>query len=214
MDITMGTAQSVSKPIGLREKVVERREVKVAVWMTFQVEQPSRMLPRSEYQNIVDTDFNPARRARRSLNDVFDPPGFNAVFDCKVNHIDVRSTRRRSAFGAPCGSVEASNWTLDKDLALGQIDPIRLAGYDDTKSINLYIVSANFIGINTWLPHRIIFFTDPSTGERPAELSELLSLPEDSKRHLQVIVAREIGHILIGPGHPDENTSQLAAGNP
>ncbi len=209
MDITMGTAQSVSKPIGF--KIMKRREVKVAVWIVRSDRNPPGMLPTDpEYQNIVDTDFNPTEAELNNyLNNVFDPQ-INAVFDCKVNHIDVRfDTATGTAFGAPAEDVKAPNWTLDTDLALGkEFDPIRLAGYDDTKSINLYIVSANFIGINTWLPHsnylhRSINWGKASRTQRIVVVAG--GWPRTSFGYFDT-VAHEIGHILIGPGHPDENT--------
>ena len=209
LDIKMGTAQSVSKPIGF--KIMKRREVKVAVWIVRSDRNPPGMLPTDpEYQNIVDTDFNPTEAELNNyLNNVFDPQ-INAVFDCKVNHIDVRfDTATGTAFGAPAEDVKAPNWTLDTDLALGkEFDPIRLAGYDDTKSINLYIVSANFIGINTWLPHsnylhRSINWGKASRTQRIVVVAG--GWPRTSFGYFDT-VAHEIGHILIGPGHPDENT--------
>lgn len=193
------SVESVSTPIAA--KVMKKRTIRVRVW---RVKSDSGALPA----------FNPTQAELENyLNGVFQPQ-INAVFDCSMSseigpmNFD---TAAGTDWGAPTnGPVTPGNGSLDFDPGYGhEMTAIRSGNYVSSFNINLYRVAVeNLQGVG-WKAAEKKFETIPAAGialvdpnKREAWIAA--GLPLSLTRGLDTI-AHEIGHILLGRGHPDEN---------
>ena len=197
------TAQSFSSPISF--KAMKQRTVRVRVW---KVKGDNGELP----------SFSPTKEELENhLNKIFKFQ-INAIFDCNLETIGPLNydTANATVFGAPTNQsalVEPDNGILDftEDFA-GEMSIIRVGGHVTTFNINLYIVGgSHWVAARRWdaegskiatLKAQAIANRNEENTRRECWIPGESITPADG---LQTI-AHEIGHILFGDGHPENNT--------
>jgi hypothetical protein len=211
MTLKMGDSESISKPIGF--KVMKHRTVKVVVWrVTSDRNPPGMVATHPDYEEPKAPDFNPTEEdLEDKINDYF-APQINTVFNCEIKSITVNFDIATNVdFGVP-EEIPAKNGHLDMDgLDKGEFKLIHAKGYDDTKSINVYFVGrAIYVTSPRWLPasnKSRRSFADGITmvDERICIIANGFQMePEEQIDTL----CHEIGHIIIGIGHPDNKDEE------
>ena len=215
IDLKIGTSVSISRPVGF--KVMKARAVKVVVWRVFSDKNPEGTMPEDPgYVQPVGPHFNPTEeQLENHFNDLFTPQ-INTTFDCELRNITVRfDTANGEAFGAPADKVNPFDGILDITVAGldTEFDAVRAEGHDATRSINLYILGdIGYISGNYWsevlgilAPKLMYGIADPAN-----RIAAVCGNSYEPWAHLIDICGHEIGHILVGEGHPDTDSPGVA----
>jgi hypothetical protein len=160
-------------------------------------------------------DFQPTKDMLDNyLNDLFRPQ-LNVEFDCSIEHSTVRfDTADGTAYGAPANAVAPGNQYLDSNGNLEhEFEAIENRCYSNVDSINIYFVGGVLsIWQRGFLDNQFtaIPFIDgmANINRRLAVIANGVRLTDTE--YLDTMV-HEIGHILLGEGHPDrgDNRSPL-----
>lgn len=210
IDLKMGNNTSVSKPLGI--KVMKERVVKAVVWTVMSNLNPEGVGPGDPgYIEPVAPDFEFTKKEIEDyLDDVYSPQ-INASFKCELRNITVRfDTLDGTAFGAPANKIEPGNENLDIGTIESidqEFEPIRLAGYDDSVSVNFYIVGGvNHIVSNIWVPQLDLIYSQSMNGRAEPEGRICVVAGGFLNPQIEYLdtMTHEAGHLLAGAGHPDE----------
>ncbi|QTN33680.1 hypothetical protein HZ994_15635 [Akkermansiaceae bacterium] len=222
LDLKMGDNTSVSKPVGF--KVMKYRKLKVTLWLITSDQNPPNTSPNDpNYKPLRAPDFQPTKELLDNyLNDLFTPQ-LNVEFDCKIEENTVRfDTATGAAYGAPPNALNAptaTNGHLDTQADLSiEFDSIRAAGHDDDASINLYVVGgATYLFMRGWFPDKNQFYFNFADGlsNIPTRTCVIANGLRNTDADFLDTIGHEIGHILVGEGHPDlgDNLSPLPGTN-
>lgn len=198
-----GQAQSVAVPIAA--KVMKKRVVRVRVWRVKSDDYPNKPseLPK----------FNPSNQEIETyLNEVYGPQ-INASFTCNDETVGPLGfdTADGSDFGGAEDDLESGNRMLNIDTSIGgeEISAIRTSCYVSSYNINLYLVG----GVLAIQPHSW------NTGTQKLDTVDAYGIAHIERRSAWIAagiarptvegldtIAHEIGHLIIGEGHPDEKS--------
>ena len=208
LDLKMGGNASVSKPVGF--KVMKYRKLKVTVWLITSDQNPPNTSPNDpNYKPLLAPDFQPTKELLDNyLNDLFTPQ-INVDFDCKVEESTVRyDTATGADYGAPAEVLNAANGYLDTTNNLDkEFDDIKAAGNDIESSINVYIIGGATLHWTHTLDFENIHLMHglPSDGltNIPSRTCVIANGLLNTEADFLDTIAHEIGHVLVGEGHPD-----------
>ncbi len=203
LEIKLGGSSSLSTPIGI--KVMKRRTVKPRVWLIpclkagGAVSHPTVKPTKTELDNYLTGVFLPQ---------------LNASFDCTVTETEPLAfdTADGTAFGAPADRLAPGNGYLDtNNSAIAEYKTIRDQYYDEEANMNIYILGGVMaIKTSVWHATADKLLTSPSfavgltnPGTRTCVLVSNLVFG-NNPGELKDTIAHEIGHIILGEGHPDE----------
>lgn len=216
LDLKMGDNTSVSKPVGF--KVMKYRKLKVTFWLITSDPNPPNTSPNDPgYIPFRIPDFQPTKELLDNyLNDLFTPQ-LNVEFDSKIMTNIVRfDTATGADYGAPAVELKAPNGYLDTRNSLDkEFSPIFNTGNDVDANINVYIIGGaisvwthelDFAGVN--LAHGLPSDGVTNISRRICVIANGLS---NTNADFLDTIAHEIGHVLLGEGHPDlgDNLSPL-----
>ena len=209
LDIKMGAVDSVTKPIGL--KVMKERVIKVVVWKVASDRNPEGVAQGDPaYQAPIEPVFTKTEAELNNyLNDIYKPQ-VNARFECEYRDIAIRfDTSDGTPYGAPANKLNPANGSLDIIGGLdNEFNAIREEAYDDTRSINVYLVAASGnITTYKWIEQLDFLKSSSYRGYADPE-RRLVAVACGFGSDPLVIMdttAHEIGHLLLGEGHPDTN---------
>lgn len=193
---------AVDLPIGV--KVMKRRTVKVAVWL----------IPRLRANGTVDQLlYKPTQKELDDfLNSVYQPQ-VNMAFDCDV--IETPPFKFDIAdgtdFGAPAETLVPENGYLDtNNKGVAEETTLRDQWNDDKANVNVYIVGG-VLGIRNrvWIEsiHQLVSTGNFSLGHTDITRRSIFLVSSIATSDLQGLldaVVHEVGHVILGPGHPDE----------
>ena len=203
--------QSATLPV--KVKVMKGRTVKVAVWLV-------PCMTKNGAQS--DPGFKPTKaQLDEYLNSVFKPQ-INVSFDCIVTETAVLDfdVEDGSGFGAPASTIEPHDgWLNTNNSGVAEFKTLRDNFEDDSVDINVYILGQYISGIKT-----SVRVTSSSPNFLATSPERAIGLTILNSRSIVIIsnsmttsgdwgsmkdtVAHEIGHVIIGAGHPDDIRSK------
>ncbi|WP_353565182.1 thrombospondin type 3 repeat-containing protein [Haloferula sargassicola] len=209
--IKSGNAASLSKPLGV--KVMKKRTVKVAVWRVAYDDGTPGGAPPTE---VTDAEI------KERLDDVFEPQ-INVTFEMVPKNLPGPVN-----FELPVGWGEGSFDTTAHYFGLEAHEVRDACPRDPDVHINVYLIGAC----------RMIYahILDSGTGTLSKDHAAAVAIANHefdgaqnpnglecwvmgdsmhySKGDILDTIAHEIGHCLVGPGHPDETRVSIITGEP
>jgi hypothetical protein len=194
--------QGIQLPISV--KAMKRRSVPVKVWIV-------------PLLKADGTARHPAVKPEKQeldeyLNMIFSPQ-VNATFDCTIHETQPLAfdTADGSDFGAPQEALSPGNGVLDTTAnGTAEIAIMRGQFYDENASVNIYVIGGVLsISFRVWLEaenklhsrYPIDGLADP---DRRCVFVPAFSSIITDKESVFDTIAHEIGHVILGEGHPDE----------
>ncbi|MEO5914248.1 MAG: hypothetical protein ABIS50_08450 [Luteolibacter sp.] len=197
-------ATMLSTELPVRVKVMKKRTINASVWLV--------PLLKSD-GTIIQPVVKPTKtELEEYLSGVFTRQ-VNANFNCTVVETDPIDFDKAdgTAFGAPAEAISLGNGSLDTDRnGNSEAKTITNLHYNSSANINIYIIGG-VIGVRSrnWNQEKNKFIGDVVAsgltilGDRIC-LIPSFSMISDDPLDLKDTIAHEIGHIILGAGHPDE----------
>lgn len=214
--LTLGGTASASTPLGI--KVMKARTVKVKVWVI-----PSKhgVSPSSYHDTILGEDPAALETFRSDLQTLLNSicePQINASFEVTLERVTPMEFESEDPedFGGPAGlTFDGGNGILNAFSTYQGELAAMLANEDPTKSINVYLVGGVTRGQDVeWDTESATFNLDPVTWSGTTDRdnrrcwviggSSGATTGNPSLGRIKSVIAHEIGHVLVGYGHPDE----------
>ncbi len=204
-------ADAISTPLGI--KIMKRRTVKAKVWLVGSDPNPDGVGPgHPEYEEIREVAYDFGKEEIENyLNDRF-LPQVNARFVCDLEEVAIRfDTRNGTHFGLPEDDVKPGNYLLDTNGELEhEIGDIVAEFNSQSHNINIYIVGgANYVRgfyLNP-IESRIAYKVAAGIAHEERRICVVPCGSSIITSRLATLdtLAHEVGHVVAGVGHADDN---------